>query len=231
VVGVPGKSELLAMTESAQPGVAGRNLYDAALTNLTSAADRSGGTTALDPQSAQERDTTSGRMAGSGVVGNAQGTKAENYQTYLDMLNSSYLNLAAGAAHDYFNERGLSVGNDRGDTLNVGGDETLLSKSGPIGAEVAGEAAQRSQQAINELLKDGTTSMTPEKIFELVPKYVWENGNAGWSKMPLQDWQDAVVKDLCFSTIFPSVVMSVKSDVVRVSASKLVDAGISIDQD
>lgn len=232
VVGVPSKDQLQAMTEAAQPGVAGRQLYNASLSKMTSAADRLKGMSPIDPQTAQERTTPEGRIAGSGVVANRHGSEAENYQTYLDMLNSSYLNLAAGAAHDYFNERGLAVANDRGDTMHIGGDDTMLKEgvAGQLGTELTAEAAHLSQQAIAELLQDGKTSITPETIFELVPKFVWVSSGGGFVKMPLEQWQDAVVKQLCFDTIFPDVVDSLRSN-VRFISSELVSSGISVDQD
>ena len=128
--GVPDRDDLRGMSEGAQPGIAGRHLYDAPLPGRTSAEDRATGDSALDPQTAQERDTPEGRMAGSGVGATTVRTREEAYQLYLEMLNSSYLQLAAGAVHDWFNERGLSVGNARGDRMTVGGDDTLLDSPG-----------------------------------------------------------------------------------------------------
>jgi hypothetical protein len=65
--------------------------------------------------------------------------------------------------HDWFNERGLIVENDNGDRLAVGGDDTLLSKSGPAGAMVAGLAASKSRQAINDLMLKGQTEWTVDR--------------------------------------------------------------------
>jgi hypothetical protein len=230
IVGVPGWDTLNAMTEANQPGIAGRHLYGRGPTTATSDQNRTQGNWATDPQSAQERDTKEGRMAGSGVVATGSRTKEENYQAYLEMLNSSYLQLAAGATHDYFNERGLWVVNKRGDTLRVGGDDTMLSKSGALGAQVAGEAAHLSQKAIKELLENGATAITVEQIFELVPQEVYLDTDPS-KKLPLSQWQDDVVKQICWTKIFPDLATSLKGEAVRMASPKMVSGGISPDQE
>jgi len=227
--GVPDQAALRGMSEGAQPGVAGRHLYGAPLPTGTSAEDRASGKSALDPQTAQERDTYEGRIAGSGVTATNVRTRDEAYQLYLDMLNSSYLQLAAGAVHDWFNERGLSVGNRNGDRMNVGGDDTLLSQSGRLGAERAGEAAHLSQQAIAELLREGATGITVERIFDLVPTSVFVTTDDGERQLSLEQFQDEVVHDLCRETIFPQVVRALTSDAVRHTAPDMVSGGVSVD--
>jgi hypothetical protein len=227
--GVPDRAELRGMSEGAQPGIAGRHLYGAPLPGRTSAQDRATGDSALDPQTAQERGTVEGRMAGSGVAATNVRTREEAYQLYLQMLNSSYLQLAAGAVHDWFNERGLSVGNANGDRMNIGGDETLLDQSGRLGAHRAAEAAHLSQQAISELLNDGATAITVEQIFELVPTSVYVSTEDGERQLSLEQFQDEVVHDLCRETIFPQVVRALTSDVVRHASPDMVEGGVSQD--
>jgi hypothetical protein len=227
--GVPDRAALGGMSEAAQPGIAGRHLYGAPLPTGTSEEDRASGKTALDPQTAQERGTYEGRIAGSGVTPTTVRTRDEAYQLYLEMLNSSYLQLAAGAVHDWFNERGLSVGNRNGDRMNVGGDDTLLSRSGKLGAERAGEAAHRSQQAIQELLTEGATGITVEQIFDLVPTSVFVSSDDGERQLSLEQFQDEVVHDLCRETIFPDVVRALTSDAVRHTAPDMVPGGVSRD--
>ena len=228
--GVPDRDELRGMSEGAQPGVAGRHLYGAPLPGRTSAEDRASGDSALDPQTAQERSTAEGRMAGSGVGATNVRTRDEAYQLYLEMLNSSYLQLAAGEVHNWFNARGLSVGNGKGDRMTVGGDDTLLDQSGRLGAERAGEAAHLSQQAISDLLNEGATTITVEQIFELVPTSVyWRDADGGERQLSLEEFQDEVVHDLCRETIFPQVVRALTSDVVRHASSEMVPGGVSVD--
>jgi hypothetical protein len=228
--GVQDRESLGGVTEAAQPGIAGRHLYGAGLPQHTAAQDRTSGASALDPQTAQERSTREGRMAGSGVGATTVRTREEAYQLYLQTLNSSYLQLAAGAVHDWFNARGLAVGNGRGDRLYVGGDDTLLSRSGHLGAQFAAEAAQLSQRAIHELLVDGATAITVEQIFELVPTSVFvRSEDGGERRLSLEEFQDQVVHDLCRETIFPQVVRALTSDVVRHASSEMVAGGISPD--
>ena len=229
-IGLPGKEELERMARL--PGVAGQSLYNGKPSSATSKEDRKSGSGPADPQSAQERDTTEGRMAGSGVTESGGHTKESNYQLYLDMLNNAYLQLAAGAAHDWFNEHGLFVENERGDKFQVGGDDTLLAKSGPIGAELAGEAAEMSRTAITELLTNGITAITSEKILALVPKFIHATTEeSGDQKMPLANWQNTVLFELCWKTIFPDVATRLSGEAVRMASSEMVSGGISKDQE
>lgn len=62
----------------------------------------------------------------------------------------------------------------------VGGDNTLLDRSGPVGAELAAEASNMSRQEIADLLWEGTSDITTDKIFQLVPTSVFvESKNQG----------------------------------------------------
>ena len=105
----------------------------------------------------------------------------------------------------------------------------MLSKSGALGAEVAGEAAHMSQQAIHELLETGATGVSVEQIFALVPQEVYVESDPS-KKIPLGEWQDDVLKDICSTELFPELVASMKGEVVRSVSSKMVSGGISKDQ-
>jgi len=165
--GMPDDQVMATMGSRQQPGMAGQNLYKRPTNAGTTSMDRALGETVTDPQTARERRSHEQRVAGSGVNATTSFTREQNYQAYLRFLNSTFLSLAAGMTHDYFNERGLVVGNDRGDRLHVGGDSTLLSKSGMLGATIAAEAAQMSQRAIDDLIRTGTTRNTVEQISAL----------------------------------------------------------------
>ncbi len=223
--GMPGEDVLANMGASRQPGMAGRELYRPPTESGTTSMDRSLGDTTTDPQSAQERESHEGRVAGSGVVAAPGRTREQNYQAYLKFLNSSFLQMAAGETHDYFNARGLTVVNDRGDRMRVGGDNTLLTESGGLGARVAAEAAELSRQAIEELTKMGETDKTVGRIAELWPTKVWVGGEDGQA-LPLSDWHDEVLRGLCEKEIFPGVVDSFNSKVARAGQSELVAGGV-----
>ncbi len=167
-------------------------------------------------------------MAGSGVREGGGRSQDQNYEAYLRFLNSTFLNLAGGEAHDYFNKRGLSVSNERGDILNVGGDDTMLSKSGPIGAELAGEAAKMSRTAIENLCQTGTTDIELEDIWQLIPTSVWTpTSDGGWEKRSLEDWQDEVLHQVCVEEIFPGLVSSITSKAGRLQP-EMVEGGVEL---
>jgi hypothetical protein len=202
------------MGSKQQPGMAGRQMYKRPTDAGTAEMDRLLGDTQTDPQTARERETYEGRLAGSGVRATSGRTREQNYQAYLDFLNSTFISLAAGDTHDYFNHRGLTVKNDRGDRMTVGGDNTLLTKSGQLGAQVAGEAAQMSKRSIEDLLRKGETDKTIDKIAELWPTKVWVGGENGY-ELPLEQWHDEVLHEICVKEIFPDVVDSASSKIAR----------------
>ncbi|TAM82298.1 MAG: hypothetical protein EPN43_13800 [Jatrophihabitans sp.] len=223
--GMPDDDVMSSMGTAAQPNLAGQGLYHPPLSAGTPAMDAMLGDTPTDPQTAWERDSHEGRVAGSGVVATPGRTREQNYQAYLKFLNSSFLQLAAGETHDYLNKRGLTVVNDRGDRMTVGGDNTLLTESGALGARVAAEAAQASHQAIEDLIGTGVTDRTVDKIAALWPTQVWVGGEGGHG-VPLQDWHEDVLHDLCRTQIFPGVVDSFNSKVARAAQPGLVDGGL-----
>jgi hypothetical protein len=223
--GMPSDDVMENMGSQQQPGVSGRSMYKPPTDAGTTTMDWALGDTATDPQTAWERRTHEGRVAGSGVQAGNGRTREQNYQAYLGFLNSTFISLAAGETHDYFNHRGLTVVNERGDRIRVGGDNTLLTESGALGARIAGEAAQMSQQAIDEITRTGKTDKSIERIAQLWPTKVWVGGEDGQA-VPLENWHDEVLHELCRKEIFPGVVDSFNSKVARAGQSDLVEGGL-----
>lgn len=214
--GLPDEHVMATMGTRQQPGMAGQKLYRPPTSGSAGTVDmdRDLGDQPTDPQTAWERRSHRGRVAGSGVNATTSYTREQNYQAYLRFLNSSFLNLAAGMTHDWFNERGLMVVNGRGDRMRVGGDSTLLTESGRLGATVA-EAAQRSQQAIDDLARTGTTAHTVDAIVALFPTKVWVGGESG-KALPLEEWWHTdVLRQICEEEIFPDTVDSFNSKAAR----------------
>jgi hypothetical protein len=230
-IGLPDEDVLRRMSAARQPGISGQDRYGRApSSSRRSGEDRWLGMDATDPQTAQERYPREGRIAGSGVSGEGAEREA-NYKAYLQFLNSAFLQLAAGAVHDYFNAEGLVVENANGDRMAVGGDDTLLTKSGPAGARIAGLAASKSRQAIQDTMLRGTTDWTVEKIFAFVPQRVVLNPAAGrgGTAVSLAEFQAGVIRPLCFLALFPDLVDSLKGDAVRYAGAVLVEGGLSVD--
>src|SRR5262252_5429440 len=93
--GMPDDEVMETMGSRQQPGMSGRGLYQKPGDDGTVDMDRKLGDRPTDPQSGWERNDHDRRVAGTGV--------------------------SAGMTHDHFNERGLTVRNDRGDEVQVGG--------------------------------------------------------------------------------------------------------------
>jgi hypothetical protein len=228
-VGMPSGDVMARMGSAQQLGIAGQNRYGHGPASATSREDRGFGTVAIDPQTAQERSSRDGRVAGSGVSGTGA-ERERNYQAYLKFLNSAFLQMSAGAVHDYFNLHGLTVINGEGTRMQVGGDDTLLSKSSEVGAEVAGRAAEESRTAIDDLLRTGSTTHTTDAIFRLVPQQVAVAvAGGGEQVLSLAQFQADVVRPLCFSTLFPELVDGLKGTAIRMFGSEMVDGGTSVD--
>ncbi len=228
--GMPDDAVMATMGTRSQPNIAGQGLYHRPTHAGTPGMDQLLGDTPTDPQTMWERAGHEGRVAGSGVVATPGRTREQNYQAYLRFLNSSFLQLAAGMTHDYFNERGLLVVNDRGDRMRVGGDATLLTESGALGARLAAEAAQMSQLALLDLMRAGRTDNTVDRIASLWPTKVWVEETTGrvcrpGRAVPLQDWHEDVLHRLCREEIFPDVVDSFNSKVARAASPQLVEGG------
>jgi hypothetical protein len=218
------------MTVKDQPNIAGQSIYTRGPTSLTHAQNRAATGTITDPQSAQERPSKEARIAGSGVVASGGRSQELNYQAYSGFLDRTHLQLAAGAIHDWFNARGLLVQNgEQSLQFAVGGDDTLLTESGPTGIAVASTAAQSSQRAIRELLSSGTTDVTPERILALVPQWVVPKDE---EPISLKDWNEQTLRTLCFKKIFPEIVDKWNSNASLGSffSPRTTESGSSVDE-
>lgn len=228
-VGMPDDDVMARMGSAQQPGISGQDRYGQMPSEMPSSEDRDLGTRPTDPQSAQERSDYEARMAGSGVSG-IGAEKAKNYQAYLKFLNSAFLQLSAGAVHDWFNERGLTVVNSEGTEMQVGGDDTLLAKSSEVGAETAARAAEMSRQAVDDLMATGATDKTVEAIMALVPQQVKiELLDGSTQLLGLADFQTEVIRPVCYEIIFPDLCGSLKGEAVRMFGAEMVSGGISVD--
>jgi hypothetical protein len=227
--GAPDADVRARMGSAQQRNIAGQSLYNRPpAEGLDDELDREAGSGPTDPQSAQERQDYYQREGGSGVTGVDAADREANYQAYLRLLNNAQAQGAAGSVHDYFNARGVSVVSSDGSlTMTVGGDDTMLAKSGALGGYAAASAASMSRRMIEETMDTGTSTVTIKDIFALVPTAVVVPGAP--APMPLDQWQDEVLHDLCFSTIFPDYYSTLKSAVIGAFGSEMVDGGISRD--
>jgi hypothetical protein len=228
--GIPSSEVMENMGRLKQPEMAGRNLYQPPTGEGTLSDEWGGGFGPTDPQTAYERRAGELRVAGSGVRATPGRSKEQNYQAYLEFLNSSFLQMAAGATHDYLNHRGVLVKNELGEVMRVGGDNTLITKSDQIGAQRAAEAAHMSQRAIGEILEWGSTEITVEEIWKRVPTWVGTEG-VDWLGVPpkfypLETWQEEVLHELCTESIFPDVVDGLQSKGARAISPKVVEGGV-----
>ncbi|WP_163571889.1 hypothetical protein [Fodinicola feengrottensis] len=200
--GMPKLNAAKAMTTKAQPGIAGRHLYGGPDTRTSASQDSNSGTIAADPQTTRERTDGGRKLSGSGLNAGAHG-RAFAYAQYNAFLNSSYISLAANAAHDHFNDIGLTVVNGRGDRYTIGGDGTLLDLNDAAAMTNVLEANVNADQAIEELLTltVGKTSVDLDSIFARFPRAVVVKGVS--APVPLESWNDGVLREICFKTIFP----------------------------
>jgi hypothetical protein len=92
---------------------------------------------------------------------------------------------------------------------------------------LAAEAASLSRQAIDWCLDHGEVKpeLSVDTIFALVPTVVvWEK-----TPMPLEQWEDNVLHDLCMTTIFPKYDAGFKSQIIGDFSAEMVKGGISQD--
>jgi hypothetical protein len=226
--GQPNDDVMRRMASAAQPGIASRDLYrppsEDAPTNEHQRLDGHGVT---DPQTAQERSGYDNRVEGTGVSGATPEERDANYQAYLEFLNNAQSQAAAGFVHDALNAIGLTVVNGNGEMFRTGGDDTLLSKSDAAGAQAAGTAAAMSRQRIDDILNGGDSAIKVEQIFANVPVSVVQDG-AG-APVPLEQWQDDYLHQMCTEKFFPDYYDTLKSAVIGTFSAELVKQGISQD--
>lgn len=228
--GLPDDDVLFNMTTTMQPGIGRKDLFDQGSAPTTASGDRLKGKGVTDTETAEDRTTYENRVAGSGVVANASQTQDQAYRTYLKFLNNAFVQYASSAVHDYFSGKGLMVKNGRSGTFAVGfvgGDDTMLSLSGPKGLELVATAAELSRKAIRNLLATGVTDTSVDDIRAYFPRTVI----CGDSEVPLEKWQDSgVLRDLCWDTIFPEVYGGLKGKGIRTFNPTLKPSGISKDR-
>jgi hypothetical protein len=219
-------------TVPALPGIGGRSLYQqgGTVTDGT-ATDRTRGDGPTDPQSAEERASLPQRIGGSGVTATPGRTADQNYQTYLGFLDSTFINLGAGAMHDWLNERGVTVVNGRTMELVVGGDGTYLSRSDRAGAEAVAAAAQLSRRAVDDVLTAGVTMYPTDVIFSWVPVKVTAVAGLALPGGPvgLEQWNDTYVRTFCRGTLFPGALDSITNGIAASAHPQLVAGGSSRD--
>ncbi|MBO2453242.1 DUF4157 domain-containing protein [Actinomadura barringtoniae] len=143
------------ITESAQPSLSGKWLYDPAYAGPSN-----------DPQTAQEASALVGRVLASTVAPYGKTGQFAAYQNYLTFLTSAAAQLSAADLHDHYNSHSLWVSSAARTTpYEIWGDDTLFSgANGGTGVAATSETAQMSQQALLDILASGTTSITTEEI-------------------------------------------------------------------
>lgn len=222
--GMPSKEVMDGMTTAAQPGVAGRHLYTDHRLHTTASEDRAHGDTEADPQTTLERPSNAGRLAGSGVKGGEF-----DYATFAAFLNSSYIQLSANDIHDRLNleiTKGLGLLVENGEKpprrFALGGDGTLLLEGGSA-IDVTLEADSLADKAITDIITTGDTTITQEQIFAYFPIKVLAHADDK-EGVPLETWQDSVLKELCEQKVFPDLVGKINYKIVRLVGDKMVDA-------
>jgi hypothetical protein len=150
-----------------------------------------------DPQTALEAGTLDEQILASGVAGDTPQDRRRAYTGYLALLGSSVAQVAAGAAHGYFNKHSLVVA-DRADGLRyrIHGDRYLFEHA--EGARQAAAAAALSRRAIAELLENGQTTISSRDIFAQFPDHVESDG----ALMSLPQWHETVLREQCAEQFF-----------------------------
>lgn len=150
-----------------------------------------------DPQSATEGQTLEARILSSGVSGTSTVQREQQYLCYLALLRSSVAQLSSNVVHNYLNERSVvAASSPDGFRYRMWGDHAMFA--GEAAAVEAATAAHTSRRAIAELLAKGDTDIASRQIFESLPSHVEMRG----ALLPLREWQDAELRDLCFGRLF-----------------------------
>lgn len=133
-----------------------------------------------DPQTAEEQATRQQRMNKSGVRADpANGLSQDQaYMNYLTFLQTGAVQSITASLHDMFCKDGLRVRSKQSgdESFYIYGDYEMLnqsSKPGIVeGVLAAATAAQLSQKAVDETLKNGATQISVEQIFNYMPTAV-----------------------------------------------------------
>ncbi len=193
---VADRDRLAAMTVRQQPYLHGPGLYDP-VDEACGQSPGSAGPPGADPESAMAAGSAAERERASGVTGSTPAARQEAYEDYLTMLRSSTVQYATRVVHDYLNTRPLIVASDPdGPRYQIRGDRTMLDDD--AGAIAAASAATASRRAISDLLDHGHTAITCGEILAVVPRLVVADG----ALIPLPDWHDGALKQLCMTRLF-----------------------------
>jgi hypothetical protein len=210
---------LASMTYERQPFLHGPDLYDPVPQEDGQKLCPDGGTRAravTDPQSAAEAATIEARVESSGVSGSTMDQRLHYYRCYLALLGSSVAQLSSSVVHDYLNSRSLVVASGPdGPRYRIWGDRRMLA--GSAGALRAAAAAHTSRRAITDLLTRGETDIATRRIFESMPSHVEVNGDL----LPLRQWHDAELRDLCFGKLFGLMSTRVRKLVLGLAAPRM----------
>ncbi|MEU5046249.1 eCIS core domain-containing protein, partial [Streptomyces griseorubiginosus] len=195
------------MTADQQPGLAGRKLYDLAYSGPSN-----------DPQTSQEAALLIQRVLGSGLVADKKLGLGSTYQNYLTFLTSAAAQLGSGMLHDYYNSESVYVSSaDQQKPYAVWGDDTLLTGAGGgVGVSATSTAAQKSQQALHDILATGETGITVKSIRDRFPTRA---GTKPEAMKDLESW-NTDQKDFCLD-MFGDFVPKLKELLVGLASPRL----------
>ncbi|MFI6505353.1 DUF4157 domain-containing protein [Nonomuraea typhae] len=183
------------MTSLRQPGLSARQLYDPEAPGAI-----------YDPQTAEEQASRQARMDMCGVMAD-QATKDLSYDRYLWFMSSMAAQLASGAMHDHYCEKGLWVSSrDHPTPYQVYGDEHLLD--GGDGVRIAAETSLMSRHAIQEILGTGTTSIKISDIYNRFPSSAASHQHE--EQIELLTWHGKA-RDTAFNEVFKYNLSRIKS--------------------
>jgi hypothetical protein len=203
-VRVPDWTQVQTMTAGRQPGLAAYGLYTPANPGSV-----------RDPQTAEEQVLRGARMDMSGVRSDGTIFQEAAYQNYLTFLNNSVIQSSPLALHDYLNKTGLFVASqDHPTPFLLYGDGHMLD--GGDGVEIASDTAHMSQQSIQDVLLNGVTKITKDRIQSRFPT---RGRDEAGNMRPLQQWAESMVgrAHLVFNDVHDKVIGTVKPHMGHVS--------------
>ncbi|OAI41043.1 hypothetical protein AYO38_04795 [bacterium SCGC AG-212-C10] len=202
---VPGWEQLKDMTATRQPGLAARGLYNM---------DNPGGV--RDPQTTEEQATRAQRRAMSGVRADGSTFEQAAYQNYLSFLDSSVVQASPLALHDDLNKLGVWVASvDQAQPYQLFGDGTMLN--GGTGVGIACETSHMSQQSIQDVMTNGASKITKQKIQSRFPTLARLPGES--DLLPIQTWNDRLKgrANGVFAGVHDIIIGSLKPNMGRMS--------------
>ncbi|HTW82579.1 MAG TPA: DUF4157 domain-containing protein [Candidatus Sulfotelmatobacter sp.] len=190
------------MTAKQQPGLAGSQLYDP-----------NGMGPSNDPQTADEQLTFYGRLAATGIAG-----AGDTYQQFLTFMTSAAAQLASASLHDHYNATSAWVSSLATPTpYEVWGDDTLLTgANGRNGVQATSSTAHLSQQALLDILANGSSSITTEAIRRHFPNRA---GSSSTNVTDLRTWNEQQ-KSFAFNS-FSNFVPTLKTLLTRFASPRL----------